>query len=239
MPRYLDRDRDVSSRASADYQLELGTGSVIGLLCALAVLCGLFFAFGYTLGRHTVPAAFSLGDANNAAAPVNGSQLPVEKPNPSTLAPAPSPTTQGGAQPPNAADLSAAESNQTPATLQPAPAGGAATVPAPSAAPVPAPAAPRQPVTTNSAPSTASTQPSVTAGGGYAVQVFAGNNSADAVNLAAALKARQYPVFVVRPVPGGADALYRVQVGPYATEQEAEEMRARLAADGYNAIIKH
>ncbi|MGH9528018.1 MAG: SPOR domain-containing protein, partial [Terriglobales bacterium] len=31
---------------------------------------------------------------------------------------------------------------------------------------------------------------------------------------------------------------YRVQVGPFPTKQEAQEMQSRLAADGYHAILK-
>ncbi|MGH9542190.1 MAG: SPOR domain-containing protein [Terriglobales bacterium] len=247
MPRYLDRanDPDRGVPSDSEYQLELGAGSLIGLLCIVAVLCGLFFAFGYTLGKHAVPASFSLG-ATPANTPLNGSQATVPKPNPSTLAPTP-PAAQGGAQPPNPADLSAAERNQTPATLQPPAAGTAGSAAAPTAAGASAPpanhaqaaAAPPTAALTNSPPKAAPGPPPVTVGGNYAVQVFAGNNSADAMNLAAALKARQYPVYVVRPRPNSSDQLYRVQVGPYATQQEADEMRARLAADGYNVIIKH
>lgn len=237
MARYLDTSEDFDRGSpDASYQLELGTGALIGLLIAVAVLCGLFFAFGYTLGKHAVPASFTLG-SNPAAQPLNGSQTAVPKPNPSTLAP-PQPAASGGAQPPNPAELSAAESNQTPATLQP-PASGAA--PPTASTPAPASAAAAAPAKTPAAtkPSSATAAPAATAGGSYVVQVFAGTNAADALGLAAALKARQYPVYVVNPQPGGADQLYRVQVGPYATEQEANEMRSRLAADGYAAIIKH
>lgn len=245
MARYLDTSEDFDRGSpDASYQLELGTGALIGLLIAVAVLCGLFFAFGYTLGKHAVPASFTLG-SNPAAQPLNGSQTAVPKPNPSTLAP-PQPAASGGAQPPNPAELSAAESNQTPATLQP-PASGAApptaSTPAPASAATakPSGAAAAAPAKTPAAtkPSSATAAPAATAGGSYVVQVFAGTNAADALGLAAALKARQYPVYVVNPQPGGADQLYRVQVGPYATEQEANEMRSRLAADGYAAIIKH
>ena len=34
------------------------------------------------------------------------------------------------------------------------------------------------------------------------------------------------------------DKLFHIQVGPFATKPEAEEMRKRLLADGYNAILK-
>jgi len=30
-----------------------------------------------------------------------------------------------------------------------------------------------------------------------------------------------------------------VQVGPFSNQQDADTMRNRLSADGYNAIVKH
>lgn len=256
MPRYLDREsdpglgREEPPRAAArrgrteddsGYQFEVGAGSLLAMFCGLAVLCGLFFAFGYTLGKHAVPASFTLG-ASAASPALSGSQLAALKPNPSTPAPV-------AAAPPNPAELSAAEQGQTPAGLQ-----APAAAPTPSAAqPSPAPAGAghgAQPAATASSAAPAASAPAPapasahaaaaapTNGGAFAVQVFAGVNSADAYGLAAALKARQYPVFVLRPAAGAADGLYRVQVGPYATQQQAEQMRSRLAADGYNAIIK-
>ncbi|MGH9417312.1 MAG: SPOR domain-containing protein [Terriglobales bacterium] len=73
--------------------------------------------------------------------------------------------------------------------------------------------------------------------GMYQVQVFAGGQS-DADSLANALKARGYPAAVVTPSPNATDALYRVQVGPYLTVAEAQAMRSRLTADGYQAVVK-
>jgi cell division protein FtsN len=32
--------------------------------------------------------------------------------------------------------------------------------------------------------------------------------------------------------------LFHVQVGPFAEQKEAEAMKTKLAADGYNAILK-
>ena len=34
------------------------------------------------------------------------------------------------------------------------------------------------------------------------------------------------------------DKLLHVQIGPFATKKDAEAMRQRLIADGYNAIVK-
>jgi cell division septation protein DedD len=212
------------------YEVQLGGGSLFGLFCAVAVVCGLFFVFGYTLGRHAVPANFSIADANAGVA----AGEPVTKPNPSTPL---QPASVDGAQPPSTADLSAVESGRTPATATASgstpPTSGNATVVQTSAS-------------TTTANSTVlqqesdvpATGPNASAAGQFVVQVFAGAKEDDAVSLAAALKARQYPVFVKRPVPTALDQLYRVQVGPYATQHEADEIRSRLAADGYSVIIK-
>jgi DedD protein len=57
----------------------------------------------------------------------------------------------------------------------------------------------------------------------------------DADVLAAALKRRGYSVSI-RQAPQ--DKLLHVQVGPFATKKDADAMRQRLQADGYNAIVK-
>lgn len=72
--------------------------------------------------------------------------------------------------------------------------------------------------------------------GGFMVQVAAVSRQEDADALAGALRKKQYPVFVM---PGtGTDKLLHVQVGPFAQLKDAEAMKSKLAADGYNAIVK-
>ena len=64
----------------------------------------------------------------------------------------------------------------------------------------------------------------------FVVQVTALRSGDDARAVEAGLVAKGYPAFVVDPVPG-ADALYRVRVGPYADEGEADTVRRRLEAE--------
>jgi DedD protein len=71
---------------------------------------------------------------------------------------------------------------------------------------------------------------------GFMVQVAAVSRQEDADALAGALRKKQYPVFVMPG--GGTDKLLHVQVGPFADLKDAEAMKAKLAADGYNAIVK-
>lgn len=216
MPLTTDAEDDRS------YQLELGTGSLISLFCFVAIVCGLFFSFGYTLGKHSVPATLDARHDSTAAS------LAIGKPNPST------PLSGGdndAAQPPNATDLTAAEANQVPPTLQSTSNTDASHSPAKtdgsSAHDSSATDAKLAPVADTTIPP-----------GQYTVQVFAGNKEDDALSLAAALKARQYPAFVRRPGSGAPDQLFRVQIGPYATEHDATEIQGRLAADGYGAVVK-
>jgi DedD protein len=72
--------------------------------------------------------------------------------------------------------------------------------------------------------------------GGYFVQVAAVSRQEDAASLVEALKKKQYPAFTANN--SSADKFYHVQVGPYADLKEAEGMRTRLIADGYNPIVK-
>jgi cell division septation protein DedD len=67
------------------------------------------------------------------------------------------------------------------------------------------------------------------------VQIAAVSHQEDANLLVSTLKRRGYAV-VVRNDPR--DKLLHVQVGPFATRQDAEAMRQRLAGDGFNAIVK-
>ena len=71
--------------------------------------------------------------------------------------------------------------------------------------------------------------------GSFIVQVAAVSKQEDAEFLVAALRKKQYPVFLSA---GGGDAYFRVQVGPFTDMKEAETTRARLASEGYNPIIK-
>jgi cell division septation protein DedD len=74
---------------------------------------------------------------------------------------------------------------------------------------------------------------------GITVQVAASRNRADADKMVEILKARGYPVFVVTPEYADAkDNLYRVQVGPFRSAEEAETVRAKLVQEGLKPFIR-
>ncbi len=70
--------------------------------------------------------------------------------------------------------------------------------------------------------------------GSYYVQVAAVTKQEDADALVDALKKKQYPAFAAA-MP---DKFFHVQVGPFADIKNAEDMRSKLVADGYNPILK-
>lgn len=74
---------------------------------------------------------------------------------------------------------------------------------------------------------------------GYAVQVAALLGQKDAESVHRALKAKNYRVFIVQPQYSEAnDNLFRVQVGPFLTREEAEETRDKLSQEGFNPFIR-
>lgn len=71
--------------------------------------------------------------------------------------------------------------------------------------------------------------------GSYVVQVAAISKQQDAQALSAALRRKQYPVFIAQPA---GDSLFHVQVGPFAERKEADATRLHLIGDGYTPIVK-
>jgi DedD protein len=197
-----------------DTEITLGTGKLLGIFFGLVTLCAVFFTMGYLLGRSTGPAG-----ATTQMVGTVPSGSPANKP---------------------------AAGNKTDITVQPAPAGTGPDSSFYNSVNNKTPDTQLQPPQT-SAPPDQTAKPPEQAGtpapemknapaGSYMVQVAAVSKKEDADILVAALRKKEYPVFIVSNVPG--DALFHVQVGPFTDPKEAETMRSRLAGDGYNAIVK-
>jgi cell division septation protein DedD len=92
------------------------------------------------------------------------------------------------------------------------------------ATPAPAPASAPQPTTSNQQPATV-----------FYVQVAAVSSQDVADILTSSLQKKGYTV-EVRHEPQ--DKLLHVQLGPFSDRKEADAMRARVLADGFNAIVK-
>jgi DedD protein len=213
--------------SSQDTEITLGTAKLLFLFFGLVVICAVFFALGYTLGRKSDQGM----SVNAAMVPVNGAK------------PGGSGTSTSGAAPATpmtfykAVEQQSANPQLTPAAVTPnteaigQPQAGAAgdsaalgtSTASSSASPSSAPGGPPDPM-------------AAIPGTGYFVQVAAVTKPDDAAALVDALKKKNYPAFVA--ANSATDKLFRVQVGPFGDIKEAEGMRVRLINDGYNPILK-
>ena len=204
--------------AQQDTEITLGTGRMLAIFFAFVLVCAVFFAIGFSLGRRT-----SMAGA--------GSLLSAPTAVPATIV-RPSAAKNGAAQatPQSSSNdfsfyKAVGEKNANSALT---PQGSA--VATPTAPPPTADGAPK------AATDAAISAPTPPTSGSYYVQVAAVSRQEDADALVEALKKKQYPAFTANNA--AADKFYHVQVGPYAELKDAEAMRARLIGDGYNPIVK-
>ena len=194
---------------------------VIGLFLLMLVFSGVFFTLGYVMGRNQYD-----GQVRAAS-------------NPRTLQPTPvapkldrkdtarsasqsrrdsDPSTATDAQPNSDWTFyNAGKSSAPDDTLKPAPAARALNAAMK--------ARPNKPIPSSAIPA-----------GAYTLQVAALRRESDAIGLAAHLKKKNFPAFVVSPQ---GDKYYRVHVGPYSDQKSAEAARKGLEGAGFKAIVKH
>lgn len=197
-----------------DVEVTLGTGKLLGLFFGMVVVCAIFFGLGYSMGKNATPAGSLVGESTPGvvqAGPKPTAARPAASESPAEPA--------AGTATPSQADLTFYKSTeQKDASAKLTPAAPAEKAPAAAAAQA------------KSAPA-----PEMHSGAGYVVQVAAVAKQEDAEALADALRKKSYPVFVMSTAN---DKLVRVQIGPFAELKQAEDMKAKLAGDGYNAIVK-
>ena len=204
-----------------DREISLGAATILGIFFVLALICAVFFGFGYSLGRRSsqqqttpIPSEPVSTLSSNSSKPSPGSTAitapssskyasaaPAAKEEPDTSQPLPTTRTV------------ALDSTPTTPAAQPAVSTVVTARPIPPPIPTVAPSTPGAPL----------------------VQVAAVSHQEDADILLSALKKRGYAV-TVRHEPQ--DKLLHVQIGPFANKKDAEAMRQRLLSDGYNAIVK-
>lgn len=197
-----------------DTEIILGTGKLLAIFFVLVAICGIFFGLGYAVGRSSGPMALQNGTASaaNSAGAKPAAGVTVSAPR-VVASSAPEANSQGDQAPPP--QTSAANDETASANTQPVP----------SVLPAATPS--QQPATSES---------TVASSGNITVQVAAVTKQEDAQVLVAALRRKNYPVFVA---PGtSVDNLYHVQIGPFAELKDAEAIKSKLAGDGYNAIVK-
>jgi DedD protein len=218
---------DLHEPEEQDREISLGTTTILGIFFTLALLCAVFFGFGYSLGRRSAqPVAASAEVTTRSDS--NGS-----KPSPANAA--------------NQSGAASSEGKQSAGTAQ------TAIVPLDSPAAtaedtqqMPDPGPPRTVPPRTQAPAEPVTKPAgkfvavvpvvaaAAAAGSSVVQVAAMSHQEDADVVAVDLKRRGYTVAIRREPQ---DKLFHVQIGPFSTKKEADAMRQRLQGDGYNSAI--
>jgi DedD protein len=237
---------------SEDTEITLGLGRMLGLFFVLVAICGVFLSIGYSLGKSNAREQALNDEAPSqvlAAAPpaATSSEQGADKPSAAVASksdaaqPAQEQTATSNGQnnltfykavqqgsagnPPNSKD----------SALTPVPEAEAPTEIVPATSPQNAPPA-KGAISQASAPAISHSGP-VTGPGTIVVQIAAVTREDDAVSLAGALRKKDYNVIVVKNSAVN-DKFYHVQVGPFTSIKDADAMKAKLIAEGYNPIVK-
>ena len=217
---------------------------MLGIFLGLALVCALFFGFGYSMGRRSVPSP--LANVNTGIS----APLPENRLTPGSVSGSPAETYV----PPTERSRNSTEGAMDPASGARAPSGQHTKPPAANAATATdSGASPsvesveREQVTraveeaaspgAHPAAAQAPSAVAAAASGNSFVQVTAISpaHRADADMLVASLRHKGYAAAIHT---GSADDLLHVQLGPFASRKDAEAMRQRLSIDGYNSILK-
>jgi DedD protein len=245
---FEEDDRD---ETKSDADLTLGIGSLLSIFFGVVLICGIFFGFGYSMGRRNarstaLPAATQPAQAPATAPPLPENELSgaplkpaapddTSAPNTSAASSDSADSTPAKASAPAkqaAPDNSAAKPSKTARVVEPA-----ATDPSLSAVPYAhRPPLPTKPHAGISAPlAQAPGDSPIIPGHPIMVQIAAVSRQEDAEVLAGALRKRGFNPTVH---PGSSDKFFHVQVGPFTDKAQADAMKQHLLADGYNAIVK-
>lgn len=237
---------DGTGQAGSDREISLGTTTVLGIFLGLALVCALFFGFGYSMGRRSVPSP--LANVNTGIS----SPMPENRLTPGSL-----PGQAAGSYiPPVEHARDGAEGTPDAASGARAPGGQHTKPPAANAATTTdlgaspsVESVEREQVTraveeaarpgAHPSPAASPTPGATTASaiGNSFVQVTAisPTHRADADMLVSSLRHKGYAAAIRT---GSSDDLLHVQLGPFAARKDAEAMRQRLSIDGYNSILK-
>ncbi|MEO6817357.1 MAG: SPOR domain-containing protein [Edaphobacter sp.] len=219
MNTLYSRNRDMEEEDDAslerDREMTLGTSVIIGIFFGLILICAIFFAFGYSLGKRSVL------PASGVAAPVASQDTGSSSTKPSSGIPA-SQAASSDSSTDSTSDVSSSDQQAAPAATQ---------VPAAVPAKLTIKPSPASRLVAPSRPA-----PAVVSGTGHlVVQVAAVSRKSDADMLMSALKRHGYNAAIHQSPE---DKLLHVQIGPFASKPDADVMRQKLIGDGYNAIVK-
>jgi cell division septation protein DedD len=239
-------EEDDREEPSSDADLTLGIGSLLSIFFGVVLICGIFFGFGYSMGRRNAHSTTAVIPSTTSPAPSAATTPPLPE---SELSGAPlkpqvpddtsTPTSDETTPAPEAAS-SAKHDAQADTPKPPKPARVTEpTTPNPSLNAVPythRAALPTKPHAGTMAPlAQAPGDSPIIPGHPIMVQIAAVSRQEDAEVLAGALRKRGFNPTVR---PGTGDKFFHVQVGPFTDKAQADTMKQHLLADGYNAIVK-
>jgi DedD protein len=189
-------------------ELVLENRQVVGIFLGIALLCGIFFALGYVVGRNTYSPGAALAQSDEGQP--QSSEKPSALPSPSYMQSNPAAAAQSPDAPAADTNLNFYNSVQQdkPPGMQPAAAEAAPAQTAPAVTPPPP---------------------------GILVQVSALTRREDADSLVALLQEMKLPVLVTS---GENDALFHVVVGPYQNDAEAQKTKQILEQEGFRPFIR-
>ena len=253
-------EEDDREEPKSDADLTLGIGSLLSIFFGIVLICGIFFGFGYSMGRRN---ARSTSATVIPAAPLPAQTAATTSLPPNELSGTPlKPQADSAAAFPPDAGTSVPDQSKAPEPTKAinnrqaqskALTGDSAKTPAPAKTPrITEPATSTPSLTAVAAahrtPPAAKPHAGISAplaqapgdepivpGHPIMVQIAAISRQEDAEVLAGALRKHGFNPSVR---PGTTDKLFHVQVGPFTDKAQAETMKQHLLADGYNAIMK-
>ena len=211
----------------------LSTRHLILVFLAGVAVCGVFFSLGFLVGYNErsvrmSPATERVTTPATIPPTVNS---PLET---VPVGPGSKTTSTASAPPPLASPQASAPPSSSAEQKPETPSGAASVV---TSSPPSSAKAEKEPETDRTSTSPAGAG---AVGAGFLVQVTALGTRQDAEAVVRILKGRRYPVLLVAPGHGHAnDNLYRVQVGPFASRDDAEKARAKLTREGFKPFIRH
>jgi DedD protein len=205
--------------------------TLLAIFFGMVIVCGIFFGFGYSLGGHRSAAQVPVKEFSSprplteTAALTHTTALPPKAVEPAVAKPSAGMVT---------AASSTGETDAATAAALPAKP-SASTTAANNYATV---GTRTKPIASVSASAASIADPATTAtpsGKTYMVQVAALAQPGDADILCNALRRKGYRVILATSKQ---DKLLHVQIGPFASMDDAKAMRDRLSGDGYSPILK-
>jgi DedD protein len=206
-------------------QRGLSTRHLIMFFFAGVAVCGVFFALGFLVGYNQRPSAAAQVETERLVAA--GAVPPAVNPPPAEEK---SSDDQSAAPPPSPSTDAAAEARAQSEAVKPK----KGSRPTPEVSETDLVDGPSSTGGNPAGRGGAATMPA-----GFVIQLAASSARQDADTLVGVLKTRGYSAFAVTPEQAKlGDKLYRVEVGPFSTREQADKVRQKLVSEGFKPFIR-